>query len=139
MIFNTNKDRGRAGLSLAIAYFGANGYCVNLPLNDTQFYDLVVEKEGKFYTVQCKATGTVDNSISLRNTGGTKGKVYDNVCNHSNLDYLFCVDRNKNMFLIPVKDIISSGNHNSIHLVDKPISKFANKNCFDTYKYKVEI
>ena len=35
MLFETNKDKGRAGLAMGIAYFGANGYCVNLPLNDT--------------------------------------------------------------------------------------------------------
>ena len=46
MIANTNKDRGRVGLSLAIAYFGANGYTVSLPLNDTQWYDMIVEKDG---------------------------------------------------------------------------------------------
>ena len=34
---DNNKDRGRVGLSLAIAYFGTNGYCVSVPLNDTQY------------------------------------------------------------------------------------------------------
>ena len=34
---DTNKERGRAGLCLAIAYFGANGYTVSLPINDTQY------------------------------------------------------------------------------------------------------
>lgn len=43
----TNKDKGRAGMALAIAYFGANGYTVSIPLNDTQWYDLIVEKDGK--------------------------------------------------------------------------------------------
>lgn len=44
----TNKEKGRIGLSLAIAYFGKNGYTINIPLNDTQWYDLVVEKNGVF-------------------------------------------------------------------------------------------
>ena len=35
MIIDTNKNRGRAGLSLAIAYFGTNGYTICLPMNDT--------------------------------------------------------------------------------------------------------
>ena len=48
MIFETNKDKGRAGLSAAIAYFGMNGYNVSIPLNDTQDYDLVVEKDNIF-------------------------------------------------------------------------------------------
>ena len=36
MIFETNKDKGRAWLADAIAYFGMNGYTVSIPLNDTQ-------------------------------------------------------------------------------------------------------
>ena len=48
MIFETNKDKGRAGMALGIAYFGANGYTVNIPLNDTQWYDFVIEKDGIF-------------------------------------------------------------------------------------------
>lgn len=35
MVFDSNKDRGRAGLSLAVAYFGTNGYTVSIPMNDT--------------------------------------------------------------------------------------------------------
>ena len=35
MLFENNKDKGRAGMSIGIAYFGANGYTVNIPLNDT--------------------------------------------------------------------------------------------------------
>ena len=31
-----NKEKGRIGLIKAISYFGANGYTINLPLNDTQ-------------------------------------------------------------------------------------------------------
>ena len=36
MLFETNKDKGRAGMALGIAWFGANGYTVSIPLNDTQ-------------------------------------------------------------------------------------------------------
>ena len=135
MLFETNKDKGRAGLSLGIAYFGSNGYCVNLPLNDTQWYDFVVEKDGQFYTVQCKATSSIDNNISLRNCGGTKGVAYDSVLNHP-LDYLFCLDKNMNMFLIPMKDLIKAGNTKTITL-----STQANKNNqgFNTYNYLVKI
>ena len=42
MLFETNKDKGRAGMSFAIAYFGSNGYTVSVPLNDTQWYDLII-------------------------------------------------------------------------------------------------
>ena len=94
MLFETNKDKGRAGMVLAIAYFGANGYTVSIPLNDTQWYDFIAEKDGKFYTVQCKATGSKDGMVRLVSSGGTKGSVYDSVLEHS-LDYLFCLNNNK--------------------------------------------
>lgn len=107
MIANTNKDRGRVGLSLAIAYFGANGYTVSLPLNDTQWYDMIVEKDVIFQTVQCKFSSSENAEISLTSKGGTNGGVYDRITDHP-LDILFCSDKNKNMFVIPMKDLIES-------------------------------
>ena len=77
---------------MAIAYFTSKGYTISTPLNDTQWYDLIIERDGKFETVQCKCTGFKNNEISLRSCGGIKGTVYDSVLNHSGLDYLFCVD-----------------------------------------------
>ena len=44
MLFETNKDKGRAGMAMGIAYFGANGYTVNMPLNDTQCMILWLKK-----------------------------------------------------------------------------------------------
>ncbi len=135
MLFETNKDKGRAGLSIGIAYFGSNGYCVNLPLNDTQWYDFIIEKDGIFQTVQCKATGSLDNAIKLKSSGGTNGSVYDNVINHP-LDYLFCLDKDQNMFVIPMKDLLEAGNINSIKLRTEK-SLYANSKSFDTSKYLV--
>lgn len=57
MNFKTNKEKGNSGLGMAIAYFTTNGYTVSIPLNDTQDYDLVVEKGGVLKSVQVKATG----------------------------------------------------------------------------------
>jgi len=138
MIFKTNKDKGRVGMALGIAYFGANGYTVNIPLNDTQWYDFVVEKDGKFYTVQCKSTGSKDNNIRITSTGGTNGKIYDSILNHS-LDYLFCVDKDMNMFLFPIEDIIKAGNTKSITLRINSPGKFATGMKIDSSKYLVKI
>ena len=135
MIFETNKDKGRAGMALGIAYFGANGYTVNLPLNDTQWYDFVIEKEGKFQTVQCKATGSADNTISLKSKGGTNGGVYDNIFDHP-VDYLFCLDKDMTIYVIPVQDLKDFGVNKSITLRTSPT---ANKQGFQTYKYIVKI
>ena len=134
MQIETNRDKGNAGLALAIAYFGTNGYTVSTPLNDTQWYDLIVEKDGIFQTVQCKFTASKDNSISLRSTGGTKGSVYDNVKNHP-LDLLFCVDKDIHMYVIPMQDLLEVDNVNSIRLRTEPNS---NNQGFNTYKYLVQ-
>ena len=40
----SRKQIGRIGLTMAINYFTINGYTVSLPINDTQWYDLIVEK-----------------------------------------------------------------------------------------------
>lgn len=135
MLFETNQDKGRAGMAMAIAYFGANGYTVSIPLNDTQWYDLIVEKNGEFKTVQCKATGSSDNAISLRSTGGTKGNVYDNVLNHP-VDYLFCLDKDINMYVIPVADMRAYGCNKQITLRTQ---KTINGQGFQTYQYKVSL
>ena len=135
MIFETNKDKGRAGMALGIAYFGANGYTVSIPLNDTQWYDFVIEKDGVFQTVQCKATGSSDNTISLRSTGGTKGIAYDNLLNHS-VDLLFCLDEQQYMYVIPVQDMVDFGVNKQITLRTQ---KTTNGQGFQTYKYIVSI
>lgn len=141
MIFETNKDKGRAGLSAAIAYFGMNGYSVNIPLNDTQDYDLVIEKDKVFKTVQCKATGSQDGNIELQTKIG-RGTKINEVCYtfiDTNVDILFCLNQNKTMFCIPKEDIIKAGNKKSIKLKEEPLSKYANKDCLDTSKYIVTL
>ena len=130
------KQIGRIGLSMAINYFTCQGYTVSLPMNDTQWYDLIIEKDGLFQTVQCKATQTENSEISLKNTGGTKGSIYDRVINHSELDFLFCVNKNLQMWNIPVQDIINQGNCNKITLRTEPNK---NNQGFQTYKYRVQI
>lgn len=127
------KQLGRIGLSIAINYFTIKGYTISLPLNDTQWYDLVIEKDGKFYTVQCKATATQDKTIDFRSTGGTNGSVYDNLLNHSELDFLFCVDNELNMWNIPIKDIIQAGNKKSIRLRHERTNQ-----GFQTFQYQVQ-
>ena len=122
---------------MAINYFTIKGYTVSLPLNDTQWYDMVVEKDNIFQTVQCKATQTEDGSISLRSLGGTKGTEYDNIINHPELDYLFCVNKDFDMWLIPVKDIIKAGNTNKITLKKEQAASAHPK--LDTTLYRVQI
>lgn len=44
MIFKSNKEKENSGLGIAIAYYSTSGYIVSIPLNDTQDYDLIVDK-----------------------------------------------------------------------------------------------
>jgi hypothetical protein len=133
MMFESNKDRGRMGLAMGIAYYSSQGYTISLPLNDTQWYDFIIEKDGIFQTVQCKATGSKKNNIDFRSTGGTKGAVYHNLIN-DNLDYLFCLNQDGIMYSIPFQDLIEHGNKQSINLRTTPNP---NNQGFPTYKYMV--
>ena len=133
----TNKEIGRIGLSMAINYFTLNGYTISLPLNDTQWYDMVIEKNKKLYTVQCKATQTEDDTINLRSMGGTKGTPYDNIINHPELDYVFAVNKKLECWLIPVSAIIKSGNTKTIQL--RTVLAPTAHPKLDTTLYRVQI
>lgn len=133
----TNKEKGRIGLSMAVNYFTIHGYTVSLPLNDTQWYDMVVEKDNHFYTIQCKCTTTANDAIMLKSCGGTNGGIYDSVLNHPELDYLFCVNKDFNCWLIPMEDIIKAGNTKEIKLRTE-LAKNAHPKL-DTTLYQVQI
>ena len=115
MNFDTNKEKGNSGLGMAIAYFTTKGYTVSIPLNDTQDYDLVIEKFNKLYTVQVKATGCKTKynvyQVALKSCGGTRGKEYKTVVN-TNVDYIFILDAEKKMYLIPKTDILNKSTIN---------------------------
>ncbi len=119
MNFKTNKEKGNSGLGMAIAYFTTNGYTVSIPLNDTQDYDLVVEKGGVLKSVQVKATGCKTSrgnfQVALKSCGGTKGDTYKTIL-ETNVDYVFIFNENKEMYLIPKKDI---KNKSTLNLCDK--------------------
>lgn len=119
MNFKTNKEKGNSGLGMAIAYFTTNGYTVSIPLNDTQDYDLVVEKGGVLKSVQVKSTGCKTSrgnfQVALKSCGGTKGDTYKTIL-ETNVDYVFIFNENKEMYLIPKKDI---KNKSTLNLCDK--------------------
>lgn len=139
MVFSTNKERGNSGLAMAIAYFGCNGNTVSIPVNDTQDYDLVVDISGSLKKVQVKFTGfksKADNYVvNLRSSGGTKGKVYSRVID-LNIDILFVVCSDKEMYLIPKEEIVAT---NSMVLNKKGQIRVNNQNTKDYSKYIVEL
>lgn len=138
MLFDTNKHRGNAGLSYAIAYFGCNGYTVSVPLNDTQDYDLIVDDGTSLKKVQVKATSQVDNkgeySVSLRSSGGTAGVTYKNV-RDTDVDLLFVLCSNLDAYLIP-KEVITQRNELKLK---HAITRKNQHPGFDASKYRVHI
>ena len=122
---------------MVVNYFTIHGYTVSLPLNDTQWYDMVVEKDNHFYTIQCKCTTIANDAIILKSCGGTNGGIYDSVLNHPELDYLFCVNKDFNCWLIPMEDIIKAGNTKEIKLRTE-LAKNAHPKL-DTTLYQVQI
>lgn len=108
MQINTNKQKGNAGLSLAIGYYGSNGYTISLPLNDTQDYDLIIDDGNKLQKVQVKFCNSISDygayQVSVRSCGGTSGKVYKRIID-TNVDIVFVVCSNGQMFEIPKQKI----------------------------------
>ena len=104
---------------MAIAYFSTNGYTVSIPLNDTQDYDLIVEKNGILQRVQVKATGCIGKGgnyqVALKSCGGTKGKMYKTVID-TNIEEVFIVTNNMDIFIIPIEKI---KNKSTLNLCEK--------------------
>ncbi len=127
MNFLSNKEKGNSGLGMAIAYFSSNGYVVSIPLNDTQDYDILVDKGGFISKVQVKATGckTKNNiyQVALKSCGGTKGKEYKTLVN-TNIDYVFILNADLKMYLIPKNEIKNKSTINLGKKMDKYIVEF---------------
>ena len=123
----SNKEKGNSGLGMAIAYFSSNGYVVSIPLNDTQDYDILVDKGGFISKVQVKATGckTKNNiyQVALKSCGGTKGKEYKTLVN-TNIDYVFILNADLKMYLIPKNEIKNKSTINLGKKMDKYIVEF---------------
>lgn len=126
--FKTNKEKGNSGLGMAIAYFTTNGYVVAIPLNDTQDYDLIIEKDGEIKTVQVKSTGCKTKNriyqVALKSCGGTNGKTYKTLI-ETKVDFLFVLNEKLEMYLIPKNKI---RNKATLNLCEK----------YSEYRVKIE-
>ena len=119
MVFNTNKEKGNSSLGVAIAYYSSNGYTVSIPLNDTQDYDLIVDKDNILRKVQVKSSSCKTKygnyQVALKSCGGTKGKTYKTVI-ETNVDEVFILLENLKMYIIPIKEI---KNKSTLTICDK--------------------
>lgn len=118
MRFETNKEKGNTGLGIAIAYYTSNGYTVSIPLNDTQDYDLIVDKNNELNRVQVKSTSCKKNGnyqVALKSCGGTKGKTYKTVID-TDIEELFILTEDLSIYIIPKMKIC---NKSTLSLCDK--------------------
>lgn len=132
MNINDNKSKGKAGLAIAIGYYGNEGYTISLPLNDTQDYDLIIDNGESLKKVQVRCTGHINKygryEVSVKSSGGTKGCTYSHV-KDTDIDILFVVCTNGWMFEIP-KNVITQSS--SITLYNEK-SKYSNSEDYSKY------
>lgn len=118
------KQQGNIGLGQAIAWFIQNQYTVSIPINDSQDYDLVVEKDNKLLSVQVKTSGYKGKSgnyeVGLKSTGGNSGKVLKTFDKYQ-IDLLFILCGDGTKYLIPREDIT---NTSGVTLVEYKYGKY---------------
>ena len=119
MYIKTNKEKGNSGLGMAIAYYSTNGYTVSIPLNDTQDYDLIVDKDNILKKIQIKSTNCKTKygnyQVSLKSCGGTKGKTYKTLID-TNIDELFILTGDSKTYIVPIENI---NNKTTLNICDK--------------------
>ena len=103
------KEYGRA-----IAYYTAKCIPVMLPLNDTQKYDLVVDKDGQLQRVSVKTTQGMNKNntyyvVQLKNCGGASSKSTIRHFDNTTCDIVFIVTVEGTMYEIPSSLINVSG------------------------------
>lgn len=112
--FNDYKSKqGNIGLGQAIAYYMSKGYMVALPINDTQPYDLVIDKfDGKgLQRVSVKTTRyQADNLaksfvVKISSSSGMKRSY--NPFNKQSCDLMFIYTINQEIWEIPSLNINS--------------------------------
>lgn len=110
----TTLAQGALGLSRAIYEYQKSGYTVSIPLVDAQDYDLVIEKDGVFQSVQCKTTSVkcklANNvksnnqfQVSLRSIK-TNTKV-TTITKRGKYDLLFVLCSNGDCYSIPTTNL----------------------------------
>lgn len=103
---NYKSHQGNIGLGQAIAFYTSIGIPVMLPLNDTQKYDLVIDKNNTLFRVQVKTTQSMNKNnqyyrVLLKNAGGSSGKSIVRPFDNTSSDILFILTKNGTMYEIP--------------------------------------
>lgn len=101
-----SRKQGDVGTSFAIAYFSSSGFTVNVPLSDSQSYDLIIEKDGTCQKVQVKTsfkpTKYDKYRLELRTISNTRGKKLEiRKISAKDFDLLFAMDGLGRFFVVP--------------------------------------
>mgnify|MGYP001382150054 CR=1 FL=1 len=109
------------------------GKTVLQPFGDNQRYDLVIDEDGTFVRVQCKA-GHVHNGVVRFNTCSTdrttgKAKGY---AGQADVFAVFCALLNK-MYLVPVEDVPNTRAH--LRLVEPKNGQSKGIRLASTYEF----
>lgn len=102
------SKQGNIGLGQAIAYYTYFGIPVCLPLNDTQKYDLIIDKDNTLYRVSVKTTQFKERNkfvVALKNSGGSSGNAVIRNFDNTSCDIVFVYTKDGSMYEIPSKDI----------------------------------
>lgn len=108
MIIKQNRET--FGLGYAISYYMSKGYVVLLPINDTQPYDLCVDKNDnkgiqKVSIKTCRFKRNQYFNVSIDNTGGSSGKTRIKIFNKDTADILFVYTISNEAWEIPTNII----------------------------------
>lgn len=107
------SHQGNLGLGRAIAYYTTNCIPIMLPLNDTQKYDLVIDKDNKLQRVSVKTTQHLNKAetnyiVRLCNSGGSSGKSIIRKFDKTSCDIVFILTIEGTMYEIPSENIDAS-------------------------------
>ena len=106
----STKLKGDLAVGMAIAYYISIGYEVLLPIGDKRDYDIVIEKNGNFESVQVKYAGLYPSKnnkccVGLRITGGNQSFKTTKKYSNDAFDYLFVYTAKGESYSAPWKNI----------------------------------
>lgn len=103
-----SKKQGDIGMCYAIAYFSKLGYTVNIPITDSQDYDLVIDNDVELLKVQIKTTRFIRHGVyvvALKTCGGNRsGQTIKNFDKNSS-DLLFIMTEGGELYLMPKSEV----------------------------------
>lgn len=106
----THTTQGNIGEAIAISELTKQGYTISIPLTNNNSYDLVVEKEGVFNTVQVKTSSVSKTegswSVYIATSGGNTRKNVIKKFDKDAVDYLFVVNSLYECWLIPTEVVV---------------------------------